>query len=726
MTPLGMICLLIAAQGAPQVTIHFLDVDGRAMIIDAGEMEILIDAASHGRSGKIYRDYLAENKLIDGPIELMISTVCYNNFYGGWLDYLSENPEQAILEFWSTGNPACFERATSRSSYVRLMHLLERSVSRFSAPLADHYPVAMLEGIATPFELEQLPGFTFTIFNSWSENRIKGSRNQKIDNNSLYLRIEFGESSLFVAGNGPGNDRSRLNLEYQLASFDFDLHADLLVAPKLGSPNASSLDFIACIDPEIVLFGKNSQVGYPEREIKTRFWESGSKMFLTDLVGESGRNHVLLKATEGTWSAVYANSDCDSQSPCWKGIGGDGEAVRHNVWKRSPNPRIRGSVLIRGQERAKELCKNAQFQGLNWANRNMRDYWNGFDLTDTDLSGARLERLILDKTTFANTNLKHATLTRCTFKGADLSAANMEFTSFIHCDLENAVLSKSGSGDNGKDLRLVAFTGSNLIGSSLVHADLSGQNFKGIDLSGADLSGARLRHANLRNMRMIGGVLTNADFQGADLTGAVLETDPGKGPNFHDLALASYLTTLKFQNSPHTLIELRSGFRQAGLKRQEREMTYTIEKTITQRSGAFFKALRTLLFEWTCQYGLATTRPLKIILALILAFAPFYLAPLRAESWNGIWRRMPNEKEAQRLRASGWRAAWWAFYFSLYSAFHLGWRDINIGSWISRLQKEDFELKAQGLTRTISGFQSLITVYLLALWFAVSFTQPFG
>jgi hypothetical protein len=56
-----------------------------------------------------------------------------------------------------------------------------------------------------------------------------------------------------------------------------------------------------------------------------------------------------------------------------------------------------------------------------------------------------------------------------------------------------------------------------------------------------------------------------------------------------------------------------------------------------------------------------------------------------------------------------------SFYFSLLSAFQIGWREFNVGNWISRLQPGDYALQASGFFRTISGIQSLISVYLLAL-----------
>jgi hypothetical protein len=64
-----------------------------------------------------------------------------------------------------------------------------------------------------------------------------------------------------------------------------------------------------------------------------------------------------------------------------------------------------------------------------------------------------------------------------------------------------------------------------------------------------------------------------------------------------------------------------------------------------------------------------------------------------------------------------WRLAWRsAFYFSALSAFHFGWRDLNVGSWLQRVQPREYALRATGWVRVVSGVQSLLSVFLIALW----------
>ena len=67
----------------------------------------------------------------------------------------------------------------------------------------------------------------------------------------------------------------------------------------------------------------------------------------------------------------------------------------------------------------------------------------------------------------------------------------------------------------------------------------------------------------------------------------------------------------------------------------------------------------------------------------------------------------------------------WGLYFSLLSAFRIGWRDLSLGNWLVRMQRREYVLKATGWPRVISGVQSLVSVYLLALWLLSYFARPF-
>ena len=144
-----------------------------------------------------------------------------------------------------------------------------------------------------------------------------------------------------------------------------------------------------------------------------------------------------------------------------------------------------------------------------------------------------------------------------------------------------------------------------------------------------------------------------------------------------------------------------------------------------------------IFFEWTCDYGMTPGRSLRIMgLGVFLFIFPYFLALRSKNPKTGIWRLLPADRVLDRkaqgapvkLRAKAWwdlRALRLAFYFSILSAFHIGWRDLNVGSWIARLQKREYNLRATGWVRTVSGLQSLLSVYMLALWALSYFGRPF-
>jgi hypothetical protein len=94
----------------------------------------------------------------------------------------------------------------------------------------------------------------------------------------------------------------------------------------------------------------------------------------------------------------------------------------------------------------------------------------------------------------------------------------------------------------------------------------------------ANLCQANLAGANLQGARLGGADLQDADLLGANLQGVLYEPHPGKLPNFWTLTDSrNHLDTLVFHTSPAGLMALREAFKKAGMRTQERQLTYAIE-----------------------------------------------------------------------------------------------------------------------------------------------------
>ena len=100
---------------------------------------------------------------------------------------------------------------------------------------------------------------------------------------------------------------------------------------------------------------------------------------------------------------------------------------------------------------------------------------------------------------------------------------------------------------------------------------------------------------------------------------------------------------------------------------------------------------------------------------------------------GGIWRvwqqdrlldRSSNEREPLH-GLSPPQTIRYALQFSILSAVHIGWRDLNVGNWIARMQPREYALRPSGWVRAVSGVQSLLSVYLLALSVLTYFGRPF-
>lgn len=273
---------------------------------------------------------------------------------------------------------------------------------------------------------------------------------------------------------------------------------------------------------------------------------------------------------------------------------------------------------------------------------------------------------------------------------------------------------------------------------NLSGALLRGSNWSGVDLSKANLSGAFLRGANLSGALLRDANLSGALLRGANLSNAVFELKDL--PDVDEIAYAKNLSQMHYKQSPQGLVKLRKAFKEGGYYQPEREITYAIQHTETLKlfdkktfPSSFEAMFRYLFFDLTCQWGMVPGRALLILLTLIPVFAIPYVIALRLRGQDGIWRRWADDrirfdlgtKNPIRLHPRWLHAPALGFYFSVLSAFNIGWREFNVGNWIQRLQAKEYTLKATGWVRVVSGVQSLISAYLLAIWALTYFGRPF-
>jgi len=397
------------------------------------------------------------------------------------------------------------------------------------------------------------------------------------------------------------------------------------------------------------------------------------------------------------------------------------------------------------------------------------------NLTGVDFSGSSMKGADLKNTNLLTANFDYADVTDGNFDDSRLTYANLnkadfEDTSFKWSRLDGAKLKESNlkrANFQHSIARAAKFQGANLSQAKLQRADLSGSNF-GCSDSGKCVD------------------VSNAVFYGPLCTHKEKECDWGENyaANFGG---SKNIYQMVYDYSDHTnlpvgVYEIQSQLRQTGHYREASEFTYFLKhgelmEIETQNPDILSEKWielwsKRIGFEWTVEWG---RRPNKAILELLpqliagFGFSYFILltltfltkrhklgslfivkeAPSTSQSGGHSFlikegefiktnvlttiiksNKLYSDRLKRSLAISFSKSATLlllhSIWFSILSAFHFGWRDLNIGNWISRIQPVAFSYRPTGIIKTISGLQSLVCIYLVAIWALTTFGSPWG
>jgi len=295
--------------------------------------------------------------------------------------------------------------------------------------------------------------------------------------------------------------------------------------------------------------------------------------------------------------------------------------------------------------------------------------------------------------------------------------------------------------------------------ASFRRANLSGANLSKSDLRGAILSGANLSNSDLRGADLNSADLSDADFSGTDLTGVIYE--PKKPTTSIRIAYSKGLSNITWSKDPKPTFNLRKVLRTDGFLEAERKVTAAI-----RRHGQ--RWFERCFFDWTCEWGSNPFRPLELAMVSGLICAFIYWWGMHSERRAGLYlvasgQRIPTSKGKERVlklcvkpvppnkspsqmdlecpqeakkvtsTSSGphrmvrrkVESFGTALMFSLMSTFNIGFREFNLGLWIRMIQAREFDIRARGWMRILSGVQSLMGVTFVALSVLSYFGRPF-
>ena len=272
--------------------------------------------------------------------------------------------------------------------------------------------------------------------------------------------------------------------------------------------------------------------------------------------------------------------------------------------------------------------------------------------------------------------------------------------------------------------------------------DFGGATFNDVNFSRADLSNVILSNVNMKGANLSKSNLTGVDLNGAIADFANFTSCIFEPQSTHNLRVigAKGLSTIQFTN-PKPVVDLREALKKGGFRNEAKALTAAIRKYELRAASPQVRFIeKYLLGGVLTDYGANPWRSLKALCLLIIPFTILYTLFLQKEKAdNRIWvkwekgqfikKRMTQKERVFQLKSRPSTRFYYirlAIYFSLLSTFHIGWREFNIGSWITRMQKRDYKLQATGWVRTLSGIQSLVSVYLFVLWILTYFGSPFG
>jgi hypothetical protein len=378
-----------------------------------------------------------------------------------------------------------------------------------------------------------------------------------------------------------------------------------------------------------------------------------------------------------------------------------------------------------------DKCGRAELDAILQAHKKWLDTHEKEEGERAELHKADLSRADLSNKDLRDANFSEACLRRANLLGADLTGADV-----ADADLRNANLSEAR-------LQHTNLTGANLIAGGLAEADLSGAYLEKADLSQADLSGANLKGAHLTGVR---------------LKGAIYE--PVENPSPVDIAAAIDLANLTWKRNSQPIHMLWRSLSDSGFPYAARQVNAAIHRHAQTRLEYF-------LFDWTCEWGANSMRPVELVCVLCVICAFIYWVGMHFGRRSGLYlaatgqrittgkgkervlrievrRRLPTmspdqleldlvpPQRSKRLPQPFRRmfnrelvALGTAFLFSLMSVFNIGFREFNFGRWIRMLQPREFDIRPRGWMRSVSGIESLVGVALLALALLSYFGHPF-
>ena len=271
-------------------------------------------------SPRVLHDYNRDNKIIDGPIELIIVTHADSDHWRGLrrilgFDTIGTHPH-SMLEFWEPGyDRDCDAGSSATGNYLDFIERVQQiDAAIFRRPLEEFIEPAIDSGDLEFVPLPNIPEVKLTLLHS-EKDPPGGDCSYQINNASIVFMAEIDTFRFLFAGDANGKERDELgpgtpgHVEAMLLNLEEShpgmLRAHLLKAPHHGSETASTQAFIDAVNPEIVVFSASTVHGLPRTTVVERYHPNERKILRTDRNPGNDNDHILCEVDSGALMCEY-------------------------------------------------------------------------------------------------------------------------------------------------------------------------------------------------------------------------------------------------------------------------------------------------------------------------------------------------------------------------------------------------------------------------------------
>jgi hypothetical protein len=397
----------------------------------------------------------------------------------------------------------------------------------------------------------------------------------------------------------------------------------------------------------------------------------------------------------------------------------------------------------------------------------------------TWIDGFQVGRNLKDLTDIVSENSKwveshHSQGHRAELSGADLTRVDLQGKDLREADLNRANLTGNSLGGvllDGADLRNAKLTDAKMAGAVLRRSNLGNADMQGAWLYGADLDSAIFEPDKNPDIRGISGAIHLEKISYVTRPDAMTGLRKQLGDAGFREAERRVICAMNRAETDHLLLDAQSNWVNSTprwmLSNGQKEQRDRIDSLLSnpsipeERKAPYREyslgvglydltgyTFRTAFFDWPCAYGMLPGRPLRIAIFVWLICTFIYYLLLHLSKESAIFRIDTKEATDQSAEtktivelkppAGAWRKAtmsrfflremsllYSTAYFSLLNGLRLGFHDLDFGKWLGMLSKRPREMSSSGWARMIAGVQSLVTLYLVALWVLTYFGNPF-